>query len=228
MTSEIQKTKKPKVSSPSQSSEIARTREELEKRLCKMCKSKKFIIDKRFGRKIYCDNCIIERRNISQTIKPITKEQRKAEYFRNKKTYLNRDRNKEIYSIRQRTAYLERIGKIKKSEECIFCLSKDDLIKHHPNYAEPNRIVTLCRPCHNKLHNKKIKENVVNKSVIKEYYEKGKKEGVELAQKEFLDFLKKFTKEDYYDGAEEKHCRQCGEILLNKIEELKQSIGGKE
>jgi len=37
---------------------------------------------------------------------------------------------------------------------CEACGSVDKLERHHPDYSKPFEVLTLCRPCHNKLHSK--------------------------------------------------------------------------
>lgn len=37
--------------------------------------------------------------------------------------------------------------------ECVFCGSKEYLIKHHSDYTQPLKITIMCRRCHKILHN---------------------------------------------------------------------------
>lgn len=37
-------------------------------------------------------------------------------------------------------------------KQCSICGSKDNLERHHPDYSKPLSVVTLCRPCHEKIH----------------------------------------------------------------------------
>lgn len=41
-------------------------------------------------------------------------------------------------------------------QECELCKTKDNLCLHHPDYDKPLYIKTLCRTCHNQLHNNPI------------------------------------------------------------------------
>lgn len=36
--------------------------------------------------------------------------------------------------------------------QCLLCGSTKNLERHHPNYAEPLKVLTLCHTCHNRLH----------------------------------------------------------------------------
>lgn len=49
-------------------------------------------------------------------------------------------------------SFLERKGIIKRNDFCNECNSKENLIKHHPDYSKPLEFITLCRNCHNKYH----------------------------------------------------------------------------
>lgn len=42
-----------------------------------------------------------------------------------------------------------------KLSECSNCGSKENLIKHHPDYSMPLKVVILCTRCHNRIHNSK-------------------------------------------------------------------------
>ena len=44
---------------------------------------------------------------------------------------------------------------LKPSLGCAKCHSTISLCMHHPNYDNPLQIITLCAPCHNKLHKSK-------------------------------------------------------------------------
>jgi hypothetical protein len=37
---------------------------------------------------------------------------------------------------------------------CGSCGSVENLERHHPDYTKPFEVLTLCRPCHKKLHSK--------------------------------------------------------------------------
>ena len=42
--------------------------------------------------------------------------------------------------------------KVPLDSHCEICGTTERLQRHHPNYDEPLKIVTLCRNCHRKLH----------------------------------------------------------------------------
>lgn len=54
-------------------------------------------------------------------------------------------------------------------ESCQICGSKEDLIKHHPDYSKPFEFIVLCRGCHTKIHH----NHTDLKNVIKHYEENG-------------------------------------------------------
>lgn len=198
--------------------------------LCKMCKKNKIIMKERFGRRKYCDSCILERGKISHVLHPISLEKRREEYRRNKNTYKKRNKIKDnhIYSIRQHTSYLERKGEIKRDKECSFCLSNIELVKHHPNYNQPNRFVTLCKDCHNKLHNTKV---VFNNSQIKETFELGKKKGVEMARRELQEDRNKLQERIHiaFNQGKEEARKEFGDKInniINRIDNNELNEGG--
>lgn len=57
---------------------------------------------------------------------------------------------------------------LQKRKECYFCKEKD-VMEHHMSY-KPERVIYLCRACHNKLHfvidkyHKYIKEQMISKN----------------------------------------------------------------
>lgn len=203
-------------------SEISAKRKELGTitKLCEMCKTNEITIRQRYGRRKYCDNCILERGKISHILNPKKEGDNQKEYQKNKERYKERDKykDKNLYSIRQHTSYLERKGEVKKDEKCSFCLSNVNLLKHHPDYKQPNRFVTLCKDCHNKLHNTKV---LFNDRLIKETHELGKKEGVEMARKELLNEIIQET--DFYYGFPDNRRITIG-TLKRIIDKLKQSL----
>jgi len=42
--------------------------------------------------------------------------------------------------------------KIPVGKECLFCGSKDNLVRHHPDYSKPLEVLTLCQSCHMRGH----------------------------------------------------------------------------
>lgn len=55
------------------------------------------------------------------------------------------------HKFKARKMAQSRAGKLRK-ESCEQCGDKNNLHMHHPDYNEPLEVVTLCRPCHDKLH----------------------------------------------------------------------------
>lgn len=55
---------------------------------------------------------------------------------------------------RDQVAYLERKGIIQKPKLCEWCGKEAYLVKHHPDYGQPVRVVWLCSGCHGAFHNK--------------------------------------------------------------------------
>lgn len=39
---------------------------------------------------------------------------------------------------------------------CSICGATQDLERHHPDYNKPLKIITVCRPCHGKLHRQEV------------------------------------------------------------------------
>lgn len=77
---------------------------------------------------------------------------------RNKRLKYKKERywkEKKKFQLWFKLNYLERKGIIAKKDICEICSSKENLLKHHPDYNQPLFFVTLCRNCHNKLHNLK-------------------------------------------------------------------------
>jgi len=50
------------------------------------------------------------------------------------------------------------------------CGSTKNVIRHHPDYSKPNKIVLWCRRCHNLFHNKQKNKSFVTLG-IREYPE---------------------------------------------------------
>ncbi len=100
-----------------------------------------------------------------------------AYYYRNKEKKLRyqreyRMKNKEMMKVHRKRWYdnhkkeradyrkshrkqlrAEEQGRsIPLSDSCLLCGSKENLIRHHPDYDEPLQIVTVCRVCHAHVH----------------------------------------------------------------------------
>lgn len=39
---------------------------------------------------------------------------------------------------------------------CSLCGATQNLLRHHPNYNEPLKIITVCRVCHKEIHRKEV------------------------------------------------------------------------
>lgn len=82
------------------------------------------------------------------TIKKISNA--KIEYWKDKKLSYNEFRFKQNARKKaQRNLNLKPC--------CEICGSKENLQRHHLDYTQPYKIVTLCFSCHRKLHNRRIK-----------------------------------------------------------------------
>ncbi len=68
---------------------------------------------------------------------------------RKKKYYTN---NKNKVSIWNKINYRLRRKKEIVFSKCVYCNSKDNLIKHHEDYSKPFEIIILCKKCHARVH----------------------------------------------------------------------------
>jgi len=127
---------------------------------CEICGDE--IIWSGMGRKKkYCDHCSkLSQRRYSKDWHDEHKEERKEymrEYLREymRGYYQDKD-NLKKHTVRMRTNYLIRSGKIKMQEQCAICGATDNLQSHHISYDDQlaeYAIVTLCHSCHSNLHN---------------------------------------------------------------------------
>jgi len=60
---------------------------------------------------------------------------------------LSEKERKERAKLRGRTKAL----RYQKPSSCSVCGNEGDVEAHHPDYAKPNHVVWVCRPCHAKI-----------------------------------------------------------------------------
>lgn len=46
-------------------------------------------------------------------------------------------------------------------DSCSQCGSKENLVRHHPDYNKPKTVITLCTSCHLKLHQGEKKDGKI-------------------------------------------------------------------
>jgi hypothetical protein len=68
-------------------------------------------------------------------------------------------------NVRYKDKYPEKVkaqqlaSKIPTENECSNCGGTDRLERHHEDYTKPLEIITLCKMCHSKRHEKKVGQN---------------------------------------------------------------------
>lgn len=131
--------------------------------LSKMClRCEKKFIPKSNNQK-YCKKQCQNKTWSENNISIVRIFRRKYQFLnKGKEEYMERNRvNDKNYKLRNKNnlEYLQkkkvrRNSKRRRKEFCEECYSKNRLELHHPNY-ESNKGLTLCNPCHLKVHNKK-------------------------------------------------------------------------
>jgi len=81
----------------------------------------------------------------------------RAEYFQDYRKNNKECRLREA-AREKRNRPIRRIQEIARTKttiapSCVLCGSTENLERHHPDYNKPFEIVTLCRRCHQRIHN---------------------------------------------------------------------------
>lgn len=90
---------------------------------------------------------------------------------------------------------------------CEQCSSKDNLVRHHPDYSKPLYVITLCKSCHIQLHQKlkpvpksKLPDNLKCPKCNGEGEENFTKHGIKLL---------------YQRRVQQFMCKRCGHVFHN-------------
>lgn len=111
------------------------------------------------NREKICENAREYGKNLTEDQK-----KRRAEYYQLWKNTESAKKYREDYAKPNRGKYSKqkkasrcvinaiRDGKLVRAIECEFCLSKENIEGHHPDYEKPLEVIWLCRKCHKSLH----------------------------------------------------------------------------
>ena len=108
------------------------------------------------SKRLYCDDCKRSIVNQRQRERRAKNRLKSREYMREymKKYYQDED-NRQKHLVRNATNRRIADGTISRATMCIMCGQKENLENHHFEYAgkfATYKIITLCKPCHAKLH----------------------------------------------------------------------------
>ena len=137
-------------------------------KICKRCKGRKplgdFYVHAQMddGHLSFCKECVKERvsthyysNHQEMLIKYRERDKKRCgtqEYNRKKVEYNKTWRTSKIIKAHNVTMRKLRFNK---PDSCELCGNKDNLVGHHPNYNEPERVIWLCNLCHALFNNSK-------------------------------------------------------------------------